>query len=74
MNRNILDRLAAGPVPGGGYIIELERRGYETAGAFTPHFVLDHPEVIRQPFPDSPMSETEFNWEHRHSDEPAVHA
>ncbi|MDE2925744.1 MAG: homocysteine S-methyltransferase family protein [Acidobacteriota bacterium] len=49
MNRNILDRLAAGPVLGdGGYIIELERRGYGTAGAFTPHFVLDHPEAIRQ--------------------------
>ena len=29
---------------------------------------------VWQPFPDSPMSETEFNWEHRHRDEPAVHA
>ncbi len=50
MNRNILDRLAAaGPVLGdGGYIVELERRGYGTAGAFTPHFGLDHPEAIRQ--------------------------
>ena len=46
MNRNILDRLAAaGPVLGdGGYIVELERRGCGTAGAFT----LDHPEAIRQ--------------------------
>ena len=41
MNRNILDRLAAaGPVLGdGGDIVELERRGYGTAGGFTPHFV-----------------------------------
>lgn len=37
MNQNILDRLAAGPVLGdGGYIVELERRGYRMAGAFTP--------------------------------------
>ena len=50
MNRNILDRLAAaGPVLGdGGYIVELERRGCGMAGAFTPHFGLDHPEAIRQ--------------------------
>lgn len=49
MNRSILEKLSEGVVLGdGGYIVELERRGYGTAGAFTPHFVLDHPDAIRQ--------------------------
>ena len=43
----ILDRLAAGPVLGdGGYLLELERRGYVQAGPFTPEVVIDHPEVV----------------------------
>ena len=29
---------------------------------------------VWQPFPDFPMSETEFNWEHIRRDEPAVRA
>ena len=33
----ILERLAAGPVVGdGGYLLELEKRGYVQAGPFTP--------------------------------------
>ena len=43
----ILDRLAAGPVLGdGGYLLELEKRGYVQAGPFTPEVVLDHPEAL----------------------------
>ena len=49
MSQGLLEKLAEGVVLGdGGYIVELERRGYGTAGAFTPHFVLDHPDAIRQ--------------------------
>ena len=37
MAKGILERLADGIVLGdGGYIVELERRGYVVAGAFTP--------------------------------------
>ena len=49
MARDILQRLNEGVVLGdGGYVVELERRGYVIAGAFTE--------------PETPMSETEFNW------------
>ena len=52
MARDILQRLNEGVVLGdGGYTVELERRGYVIAGAFTE--------------PETPMSETEFNWERR---------
>lgn len=30
-----------------GYMWELERRGYLTAGGFIPEIVLDNPEVVR---------------------------
>lgn len=49
MTKGILERLAAGVVLGdGGYIVELERRGYVIAGAFTPEVVLNHPGAIRE--------------------------
>lgn len=49
MKKGILERLAEGIVLGdGGYIVELERRGYVIAGAFTPELVLDHPDAIRE--------------------------
>ena len=32
----------------GGYLFEVERRGYITAGEFVPKVALDHPEVLRQ--------------------------
>src|ERR687888_1802931 len=49
MARSILDRLAEGVVLGdGGYIVELERRGYVVAGAFTPELALTHPDAIRE--------------------------
>jgi betaine-homocysteine S-methyltransferase len=45
----ILDRLARGPVLGdGGYILELERRGYVQAGPYTPEVAIEHPEALRQ--------------------------
>ena len=32
----------------GGYLFEVERRGYIKAGEFVPKVALDHPEVLRQ--------------------------
>ena len=49
MPTGILERLADGPVLGdGGYLLELEKRGYVQAGPFTPEVVLDHPEALEQ--------------------------
>ncbi|MCH7779106.1 MAG: homocysteine S-methyltransferase family protein, partial [Gemmatimonadetes bacterium] len=37
MKKDILQRLAEGPVLGdGGYLLELEKRGWVQAGPFTP--------------------------------------
>ena len=45
----LLERLANGPVIcGEGYLFELERRGYVSAGPFVPEVVLDHPEAVAQ--------------------------
>ncbi len=45
----ILEKLGQGPVIGdGGTIFELERRGYVSAGPFTPQAVLEHPDAIMQ--------------------------
>jgi betaine-homocysteine S-methyltransferase len=45
----ILERLADGPVLGdGGYLLELEKRGYVQAGPFTPEVVVEHPEALAQ--------------------------
>jgi betaine-homocysteine S-methyltransferase len=47
--RGILDRLAEGVVLGdGGYLLELEKRGYVQAGPFTPEVSLTHPEALIQ--------------------------
>src|SRR5829696_8862508 len=49
MKRDILTRLAAGPVLGdGGYLLELEKRGYVQAGPFTPEVVIEHPDALAQ--------------------------
>ncbi len=49
MKRGILDRLAEGPVLGdGGYLLELEKRGWVRAGPFTPEVVLEHPGAVRE--------------------------
>ena len=51
MNKlTFLERLQA-PDPiilAGGYLFEVERRGYLTAGEFVPKVALDHPEVLKQ--------------------------
>lgn len=45
----ILEKLGQNPVMGdGGTIFELERRGYVSAGPFTPQAVLDHPDAVKQ--------------------------
>jgi betaine-homocysteine S-methyltransferase len=45
----ILERLSRGPVLGdGGYLLELEKRGYVQAGPFTPEVVIEHPEALAQ--------------------------
>lgn len=47
--RGILKRLKEGVVLGdGGYILELERRGYVQAGPYTPEVAIEHPEALRQ--------------------------
>ena len=47
VGKGILERLAEGPVLGdGGYLLELEKRGYVQAGPFTPEVVIDHPEAL----------------------------
>lgn len=49
MPRGILERLSDGPVLGdGGYLLELEKRGYVQAGPFTPEIVIEHPEALVQ--------------------------
>lgn len=45
----ILERLERGPVLGdGGYLLELEKRGWVRAGPFTPEVVLERPEAVRE--------------------------
>lgn len=48
-DRNSLtDRLAAGPVIcAEGFLFELERRGYLTAGEFVPEVALEYPDALR---------------------------
>jgi betaine-homocysteine S-methyltransferase len=47
--KGILERLAEGPVLGdGGYLLELEKRGWVRAGPFTPEVVLQRPEAVRE--------------------------
>jgi len=47
--RGILERLRDGVVLGdGGYILELERRGYVQAGPYTPEVAIEHPDALRE--------------------------
>ncbi|MBI3927705.1 MAG: homocysteine S-methyltransferase family protein [Armatimonadetes bacterium] len=49
MARDILKMLAADVVLGdGGYVLELEHRGYIQAGPYTPEVALEHPEALEQ--------------------------
>ncbi len=43
----LLERLARGPVIcAEGYLFEIERRGYLSAGAYVPEAVLEHPDAV----------------------------
>src|SRR5437879_8773631 len=45
----ILERLSKGVVLGdGGYLLELEKRGYVQPGPFTPEVVLEHPSAVTE--------------------------
>jgi len=47
--KGILERLKEGPVLGdGGYLLELEKRGWVRAGPFTPEVALLYPEALRE--------------------------
>jgi len=47
--KTILERLKDGPVLGdGGYLLELEKRGWVRAGPFTPEVALTNPEALKQ--------------------------
>ena len=47
--KGILQRLKEGPVLGdGGYLLELEKRGWVRAGPFTPEVALVYPEALRE--------------------------
>ncbi len=49
MAKGILERLAGGRVLGdGGYLLELEKRGYVQAGPFTPEVVIEQPDALAQ--------------------------
>ena len=47
--KGILERLKEGPVLGdGGYLLELEKRGWVRAGPFTPEVALTNPDALRE--------------------------
>merc|ERR1711962_1864115 len=47
--KGLLERLAQGPVIGdGGFVFELEKRGYVKAGPWTPEAAVEDPEAVRQ--------------------------
>jgi betaine-homocysteine S-methyltransferase len=49
MAQGLRERLADGVVLGdGGYLLELEKRGYVQAGPFTPEVVIEHPDALAQ--------------------------
>src|SRR5688500_8191957 len=49
MKKGIMEKLAEGVVLGdGGYLLELEKRGYVQAGPFTPEVSLTNPEALEQ--------------------------
>ena len=47
MAKGIMERLRDGVVLGdGGYVLELEKRGYVLAGPFTPEATVEHPDAV----------------------------
>lgn len=49
MTKGILQRLSEGIVLGdGGFVLEMEKRGYVIAGPFTPEVVVEHPQAVKE--------------------------
>src|SRR5215471_17051679 len=49
MKKSILQRLKEGPVLGdGGYLLELEKRGWVRPGPFTPEVAIVYPDALRE--------------------------
>jgi betaine-homocysteine S-methyltransferase len=49
MKKSILESLKSGPVLGdGGYLLELEKRGWVRAGPFTPEVALTYPDALKE--------------------------
>src|SRR5262249_57586840 len=47
--KGILERLKDGPVLGdGGYLLELEKRGWVRPGPFTPEVAIVYPDALRE--------------------------
>ena len=47
MAKGLMERLREGVVLGdGGYVLELEKRGYVLAGPFTPEATVEHPDAV----------------------------
>lgn len=60
MSKDIMTRLSKGIVLGdGGYIIELEQRGWVKAGAFTPEVTVNHPGAVRELYAEMANAGTE---------------
>jgi len=54
--QGILERLKHGPVLGdGGYLLELEKRGWVRPGPFTPEVAIIYPDALRELHPSEPM-------------------
>ena len=46
ISQGLLERLAEGPVIGdGGFVFEMEKRGYVKAGPWTPEVLMENPEA-----------------------------
>jgi len=49
MAKGILERLSEGIVLGdGGFVLEMEKRGYVQAGPFTPEVVIEYPQAVKE--------------------------
>jgi betaine-homocysteine S-methyltransferase len=60
MTAGLLERLAEGVVLGdGGYLLELEKRGYVQAGPFTPEVSLTHPDALAELHREFALAEAE---------------
>ena len=61
MKRNLLERLNQGPVIcAEGYLFELEKRGYLSAGAFVPMVALENPDALENLHKDNQHAGSEI--------------